>query len=100
MKRASAFLLLASCLPLYGQTSISDRDNLERTDFDPPYSDLPTYTAHWKSAIDSNPNDTKVFLHALSVLHAVDVQVPFLCSARLRTLLPTYPQFAVQLAVY
>lgn len=50
--------------------------------------------------MDGNQSDTRVLLHALSALHAVDVQVPFLSTARLRTLMPTYPQFAVGLSLY
>ena len=83
------------------QSAVFDRSafSLARTDFDPPYSaDLPIYKGHWKSAVDSNPNDIKVLSHALVALHAVDIQVPLICSARLRTLMPTYPQFAVQIA--
>ncbi len=85
------------------QSAVFDRSgfSLERTDFDPPYAaDLAIYKAHWKSAVDSNQNDTKILVHAFQVLHGVDVQVPFLCSARLRTLMPEYPQFAVYSAGY
>ncbi len=86
------------------QSAVFDRSAfaLEKTDFDPPYAaDLATYKAHWKSSVDSdNQNDTKVLAHALTALHLVDIQVPLLCTARLRTLEQTYPQFAVQLAFY
>ncbi len=74
---------------------------IEKTDFDPPYADERSiYKAHWKSAADRHLNDAKVLSHALQALHAVDIEVPLLCSTHLRAFFPAYPQYAVDMALY
>jgi TonB family protein len=73
---------------------------LQKTDFDPPYvADFQIYKGHWKSAMEHNLNDARVLQHAFHALQIVDLDVPFTCAAHLRVLLPTYPQYPVQLAV-
>jgi hypothetical protein len=73
--------------------------NLKPTDFSTPNSaDLARYKADWATAVQRYPNDTVILLHALRALQAVDRDVPFFCEKRLRILMPTNPQFAIQLA--
>ena len=72
---------------------------LQKTDFDPPYAaDFQIYKAHWKSAVEHNLDNAGVLQHAFHALQVVDLDVPFTCAAHLRVLLPTYPQYPVQLA--